>query len=114
MFERVLVPLDGSKVGEAALPVISQLVGKLAPGSRVEVTLIGVITLLRHWVVVGEASAPVSYTEEELKIIKERVSDYLIKVGESMKTPGSLLILSSVPVTPPMKFLKPPRKLKRI
>jgi nucleotide-binding universal stress UspA family protein len=88
MFERVLVPLDGSKVGEAALPVISQLVDKLAPGSKVEVTLIGVITLLRHWVVVGEASAPVSYTEEELKIIKERVSDYLIKTGESIIKPG--------------------------
>jgi len=35
MFEKVLVPLDGSKVGEAALPVIDQLVSKLAPGSKV-------------------------------------------------------------------------------
>jgi len=88
MFSRVMVPLDGSKVGEAALPVIGRLVDKLAPGSKVEVILIGVITLLRHWVVVGEASAPVSYTEEELKIIKERVSDYLTKTGESLKGKG--------------------------
>jgi len=64
MFERILVPLDGSKVGEAALPVLGQLIAKLAPGTKVEITLIGVITLLRHWVVVGEASAPVSYTED--------------------------------------------------
>ena len=69
MFERVLVPLDGSKVGEAALPVIEQLVDKLASKTKVEVTLLGVITILRHWVVVGEASAPVSYTEEELTLI---------------------------------------------
>ena len=88
MFERVLVPLDGSKVGEAALPVIEQLVDKLAAGTKVEVTLIGVITLLRHWVVVGEASAPVSYTEDELTIIKERVSDYLTKTGDSLKKRG--------------------------
>lgn len=88
MFERILVPLDGSKVGEAALPVIGQLFDKLAPGTRVEVTLIGVITLLRHWVVVGEASAPVSYTEEELNIIKQRVSDYLIRTGEPLKQKG--------------------------
>jgi nucleotide-binding universal stress UspA family protein len=86
MFSRVLVPLDGSKVGEAALPAIEQLVDKLAPGTKVEVILIGVITLLRHWVVVGEASAPVSYTEEELHLIKERVSDYLAKTGESLRT----------------------------
>ncbi len=88
MFSRVLVPLDGSKVGEAALPVIGQLVDKLAPETKVEVTLIGVITLLRHWVVVGEASAPVSYTEEELKIIRDRVMDYLTKSGESLKSKG--------------------------
>jgi nucleotide-binding universal stress UspA family protein len=86
MFSRVLVPLDGSKVGEAALPAIEQLVDKLAPGTKVEVILIGVITLLRHWVVVGEASAPVSYTDEELRLIKERVSDYLNKTGESLRT----------------------------
>jgi nucleotide-binding universal stress UspA family protein len=88
MFERVLVPLDGSKVGEAALPVIGQLVDKMAPGANVEIILIGVITLLRHWVVVGEASAPVSYTEEELKVIRDRVMDYLTKTGESLKNKG--------------------------
>lgn len=85
MFSRVIVPLDGSKVGEAALPVIERLVDKLAPGTKVEVILIGVITLLRHWVVVGEASAPVSYTDEELRLIKERVSANLTKAGESLR-----------------------------
>jgi len=85
MFSKVLVPLDGSKVGEAAIPALEQLISKLAAGTKVEVILIGVITLLRHWVVVGEASAPVSYTEEELKLIKQNVEDYLIKAGESLK-----------------------------
>jgi nucleotide-binding universal stress UspA family protein len=88
MFSRVLVPLDGSKVGEAAIPVIERLVDKMAAGTKVEVIFIGIITMLRHWVVVGEASAPVSYTEEELKRIKERVTDYLIKTGESLKNKG--------------------------
>jgi nucleotide-binding universal stress UspA family protein len=88
MFEKILVPLDGSKVGEAALPVIEQILSKLAPGSSLEVILIGVITLLRHWVVVGEASAPVSYTEEELKIIKDRVMNYLEKAGDGLRDKG--------------------------
>jgi len=88
MFSKVIVPLDGSKVGEAAIPVLEQLINKLAAGTKVEVILIGVITLLRHWVVVGEASAPVSYTEEELKIIRQRVEDYLVKTGESLKKKG--------------------------
>jgi nucleotide-binding universal stress UspA family protein len=88
MFERILVPLDGSKVGEAAIPVINQLINKLAPSTSVEITLIGVITLLRHWVVVGEASAPVSYTDEELKVIKDRVASNLAKVAEQIKRPN--------------------------
>ena len=88
MFERVLIPLDGSRVGEAALPVVEQLVAKLAPKTQVEVILFGVITLLRHWVVVGEASAPVSYTDDELVAIKNRVSGYLERTGESMKKRG--------------------------
>ena len=91
MFSKVLVPLDGSKVGEAAFPVIEQLVDKMAPKSHVEVTLLGVITLLRHWVVVGEASAPVSYTEEEMELIRKRVSDYLEKTGDNMKKRGVVI-----------------------
>ena len=86
MFEKVVVPLDGSKVGEAALPVIKLMAENRPPGSKVQVTLIGVITLLRHWVVVGEASAPVSYTDEELNIIKNRVTDYLNRTGEALKS----------------------------
>jgi nucleotide-binding universal stress UspA family protein len=97
MFERVLVPLDGSKVGEAALPVVEQLVDKLAPRTQVEVVLFGVITLLRHWVVVGEASAPVQYTEEELTLIKNRVTNYLEKTGETMKKRG--LVIKTIVAT---------------
>ena len=88
MFEKVLVPLDGSKVGEAALPVIERLITMCSPEVKVEVTVLGVITLLRHWVVVGEASAPVSYSEEELNLIKERVMNYLDKAAESIKDLG--------------------------
>lgn len=88
MFKHVLVPLDGSKVGEAALPVIDQLCDKLAQGAKVEITLLGVITLLRHWVVVGEASAPVSYTEDELTLIKQRVTSYLERTAETVQCLG--------------------------
>jgi nucleotide-binding universal stress UspA family protein len=88
MFERILVPLDGSRVGEAALPVINRLIENIDPDCKVEITVIGVVTLLRHWVVVGETSAPVSYTEEELKAIKERVLNNNEKVAESLKRPN--------------------------
>ena len=88
MFKHILVPLDGSKVGEAALPVVDKLCDKMATGTKVEITLLGVITLLRHWVVVGEASAPVSYTEDELTLIKERVMNYLQTTAASIICKG--------------------------
>ena len=88
---RVLVPLDGSKVGEAALPVILKLMTNLSPEIKVEVTLLGVITQLRHWVVVGEASAPVAYTEEEMRLIQQQVMDYLIKAGENLRNKGVIV-----------------------
>ena len=92
MLERVLVPLDGSKVGEAALPVTEKLLSRLSPEIEVEVTLLGVITHLRHWVVMGEASAPVPYTAEELRVIKQQVTDYLDKVGETLRSQGAIVI----------------------
>ena len=92
MIERVLIPLDGSKVGEAALVAIEERMTRWSPELKVEITLLGVVTSLTHWVVVGEASAPISYTEEELKAIKQRVTDYLNKAGETLRSRGATVI----------------------
>ena len=88
MYERILVPLDGSKVGEAALDVVSELIGKFSFEVKVEVTLLQVLTSLSHYIVAGEASVQVRYTEEELKQIEKEVIDYLDKAGEGLKSKG--------------------------
>ena len=88
MYERILVPLDGSKVGEAALDVVSELIDKFSSEITVEVTLLQVLTSLSHYIVAGEASVQVRYTEEELKQIEKEVIDYLDKVGEGLKSKG--------------------------
>ncbi len=89
MYERILVPLDGSKVGEAALPVIEEIVSKLSPELKVEVTLFWVVSSLSHYVVAGETSVPVPYTEPELELIKQRAEDYLDKAGEGLRSKGT-------------------------
>ena len=90
MYERILVPLDGSKVGEAALPYVEELVSKLSPELKVEITLFQVVSST-HWVVAGEASAPVSYTEKELELIKQKVIDYLDKAGEGLRSKRAIV-----------------------
>ena len=87
----VLVPLDGSKVGEAALPVIEEIVSKLSPELKVEVTLFWVVSSLTHYVVAGETSVPVPYTEQELELIKQRAEDYLGKAGEGLRSKGFIV-----------------------
>ncbi|MBI2329690.1 MAG: universal stress protein [Chloroflexi bacterium] len=89
MYERILVPLDGSKLGEAALPYVEELVSRLLPGTKVEVTLFQVLSLLTHWVVAGEAGVSVPYTEPEMARFKQQAADYLGKAGEGLSSKGA-------------------------
>ena len=82
MYERILIPLDGSKLGEAALPHVEELVSKLPSGTKVEVTLLQVLSLLTHWVAAGEAGVSIPYTEPEMERFKQQAIGYLGKTGE--------------------------------
>ena len=91
MYERILIPLDGSKAGEAALPYIEELVSKLSPEVKVEVTLFQVVSSLTYVVVAGGASAQIPYTEKEMKQIKKKAMDYLNKAGEGLRSKGAIV-----------------------
>ena len=88
MYERILVPLDGSKIGEAALPYVEELVTKLLPKTKVEVTLLQVLSSLTYYVIAGEASPPVPYTEEEIALLGKQAMDYLNQAGETLSGKG--------------------------
>jgi len=90
MYERVLVPLDGSKVAESVLSHIEELVSKLAPGLKVEVTLFQVLSRI-HYVVAEEVSASVRYTEMEMEQIKKQAMGYLDKTGEDLRSKGAIV-----------------------
>jgi len=86
MDEKILIPLDGSEIGEAALPYVKELVSKLSPRVKVELTLIQVVSLQTHYVAAGELVAPISYTEKEIEQIQQQARDYLNTVGEGMRS----------------------------
>ena len=89
MEERILVPLDGSKIGEAALPYVEELVSKLLPEVKVEITLLQVVSSLTHYVVAGEASTRVPYTEEEMEQTKKKAMEYLEMLTEALRGKGA-------------------------
>jgi nucleotide-binding universal stress UspA family protein len=91
MAEKILVPLDGSKVGEAALLCIKDLITKLVPGGTVEVTLIQVVSQMVHYVVVGEEAVRAPYTRQEIEQIKKKASQYLIEAGEALQSAGATI-----------------------
>ena len=70
MLKKILVPLDGSKVAEAVLPYVEELVSGLATDIKGEVTLFHVLSPT-YYVVAGEAGAPVPYTDAEIEQIKK-------------------------------------------
>ena len=112
MTEKILVPLDGSKVGEAALPCINDLVAKLAPGGRVEVTLMQVVSQLVHYVVVGEEAVRAPYTPEEIDQMKKKANQYLIEASATLRKNGAVTSVVVVVGRPVDEIIKTAEELK--
>ena len=99
MYQKILVPLDGSKIGEAALPYVEELLSSFAPEKRVEVILIRAIVDLTHFIIVagtmGQAVS-VPYTKTELEPFKKEAMAYLNKVAGRLKKNKGVVVKSMV------------------
>jgi nucleotide-binding universal stress UspA family protein len=80
ILNRVLLPLDGSEVGEAAVPYVQELMGRL--GS--EVILLGVVPPGKHIRTVGGLDY-VLYPEQDLEQVKAEAREHLDKVYQQLK-----------------------------
>ena len=92
MYEKILIPLDGSEVGESALPYVEDLLSKLSPQVKVEVTLLQVLRQVYPNVVSGYEVSDIAYTEKEMEETKKKAVDYLSKVGETPRSKGVTVI----------------------
>ncbi len=106
MEEIILVPLDGSKAGETALPYVERLLSKLSPEVKVKITLLQVLSRMVHPVVAGGAVAEVPYTEAELEIIKNKATEYLDKIGEALRSKGATVTARVVIGSPPEEIVR--------
>ena len=92
MYERILIPLDGSQIGESTLPYVEDLLSKLSPQVKVEVTLLQVLRPVQPHVVSGYEVPDVAYTEKEMEETKKKAVDYLNKAGETLRSKGATVI----------------------
>ena len=86
MAAKILIPLDGSEIGEAALPYIDGLMSKLSPRVKLEFILFRVVSLRTHYVATGEVVTSVFYREKEIEQVQQEARDYLNKVAEGMRS----------------------------
>lgn len=94
MSERILMPLDGSKLGEAAISYVDGLIAKLAPEEQIEITLFHVITAVRHpyHVQGGAGTVSIPYNEEEYAEMKSEARDYLNTVSQGLENKQTTVI----------------------
>jgi len=88
MYEKIVVPLDGSKVGEAALPYVEDIVSKLSPEVKTEVVLLQVLAPASIPTVTGRTPDATPFTAQELEKTKEKGMEYLNQVGEALRSKG--------------------------
>ena len=92
MKERIVVPLDGSKVGEAALPVVGELLSRLAPDVEKEVILLQVLSPIEVSAKVGVEYPDIQLTEKQKNAQMAKATEYLEKVGKALGINGTTLI----------------------
>ncbi|MFC1863554.1 universal stress protein [Thermodesulfobacteriota bacterium] len=86
MARKILIPLDGSKLGESALHHVEKLV---VGGKEVEVTLLHVFIPPMPRIESGFAvTLDIPLTEEELEPIKNKAMAYLEKAAEILRDKG--------------------------
>jgi len=90
ILNKLLVPLDGSKVSEVIFPYVEELVLRVvtkAKLAKLEVSLLQVIAPSRY-VASGTTLSVIPYGEAELEELKRKTEDYLEKAGSGLKNKG--------------------------
>jgi len=87
MYEKIIVPLDGSELAEVALPYAEELTSRL----KMELILFQVVPRAYHVYGAYEAVAQVPYTDEDMEPVKASAQAYLEKVASRLEGRGITL-----------------------
>jgi nucleotide-binding universal stress UspA family protein len=88
MYERILVPLDGSKVGESALESVEALAVKLAPTTAVEVILLNVLSDVTFDFLTDNPAAQLPHTQPDMKMMRQASAGYLETLADRLRKKG--------------------------
>jgi nucleotide-binding universal stress UspA family protein len=86
--ERILIPLDGSKMGESALRYVKKIVAETKPQVTPEIVLLQVVKPPVHHMPVEGGVVNIANDEDEIKQQKEAALGYLNKEADELKGMG--------------------------
>lgn len=91
---QILVPLDGSKLGEAALLYLENFLQILKPEQETKITLLHVLTPSYHAEHAGNVPliSPTIAQKRELTRVKKEAAKYLNSVAKRLKSKGASVI----------------------
>jgi len=88
MVEKILIPLDGSELGERALHYVEEMMSRMSPAKKVEAILFQVVSPRKHTYTAGDGVVTLAPTAEEMEEAKARALEYLNKSGEGLRSKG--------------------------
>lgn len=91
MDERILVPLDGSEVGEAVLPKLEDMINRTMSKNNLEVILLHVISRINFNFLTEDSTAQIPYTESDTERLTSEAQEYLNRVAAIMKSKGFMV-----------------------
>jgi nucleotide-binding universal stress UspA family protein len=96
VYERIIIPLDGSKVGEAVLPYVADHISKFNHEVKVEIILLQVISPMVPSMQGGFEQAPVFDNPTEMTRIEQMAMDYLKEVGKTLERKNVNILIKVV------------------
>jgi nucleotide-binding universal stress UspA family protein len=88
MEQRILVPLDGSEIGEAVLPKVEDLILGTSPRIEAEVFLLRVVSKLNYNMLTDDDAAQLPYSAAEVKELTQTTQTYLDKIARGLTNKG--------------------------
>jgi nucleotide-binding universal stress UspA family protein len=108
VLKSVLVPLDGSEVGENALPYIVELASRVS----LQIILFQAVPLAFHVYPAGDMVSQVPYSEREMEPIRVQVKTYLDGVVKRLTESGLKVTQHIVVGNPEEAIIKKAEELK--
>jgi nucleotide-binding universal stress UspA family protein len=118
MYDKILIPLDGSKLGEAAIPAVNEIISGARESRKIEITLLQIVPNQKELYAPSVAwpgeVVNMNYIAVDQEQIKKRASDYLETVGKSLKNDPNVTVRMLVKVgdDPAEEILKASDELK--